>query len=227
MNDINTRGLAELLSQHMENLTLLQVVSNLLVAFLCTIVIYAVYVFTSKDTKPTAAFAKTILIVTLSTSLLIMLVGSNLALSLGMIGAFSIIRFRAAVKDSRDAAFIFYAIAIGMTTALGVYALSLIGTFFIGVTVIVFSFLNIGSRTYVFTVKTYSDALIVEEEIKKKVGKRFSIIAITSKYDEENSNTFTELVYEIGLKEGAGELSSRLLGKEGVASVNAVLREDA
>ena len=222
-------NLIALLFQNMDNLSVLHAVSNLLIAFLCVIIIYAVYFFTSKDVKPTAAFAKTLLIVNLSTCLVIMLVGSNLSLSLGMVGALSVIRFRAAVKDSRDAAFVFYAIAAGMTAALGVYALSFIGTLFIGAAVIIFSLVRIGSRTYIFTLKTSEKAVRgeVEEEIRKTTGKRYSIIAISSKHNKENTGSLIETVYEIGLRTGAESLCERLLEKEGVESVNALLREDA
>jgi len=224
---MNKTEIIERLYQNMETLTVPQVFFNLLVAFFCTLIIYAVYFFTSKDVKPTAAFAKTILIVTLSTALLVMLIGSNLALSLGMVGALSIIRFRAAVKDSRDAAFIFYSIAIGMTAAMGIYAVAFAGTLFIGVAVLLFSFLNIGSRTYLFTIRTNTDSSQIEAEITKAAGKRFTTLAIASIHDEEHNKKFIETVYEIGLKKGAMELCDLLLKIEGVESVNAVLREDA
>ena len=224
---MNRNELISLLFQNLESITVLQAVFNLVVAFLCTVIIYAVYVFTSKDVKPTAAFAKTILIVALSVTLVVMLIGSNLALSLGMVGALSIIRFRAAVKDSRDAAFIFYSITAGMASALGVYMFALMGTLFIGLTVIIFSLLNIGSRTYLFTVRTCIITAAVEDEIRRTAGKRYSIVAMASKYDKVKNAASIETVYEIGLKEGAGMLCGRLLEKEGVESVNAVLREDA
>ena len=223
------RGLVELLLQNMDSLTVLQAVYNLLAAFLCTVIIYVVYFFTSKDVKPTAAFAKTILIVTLSTCLVLMLVGSNLALSLGMVGALSVIRFRAAVKDSRDAAFIFYAIAAGMTSALGVYALAFVGTVFIGAAVVVFSLINVGSRSYLLTLKISEKTARegVEEEIRKTAGRRYSVIAVSSKNNKENNGRVVETVYEIGIKKDAESLCERLLEKDGVVSVNAVLREDA
>ena len=224
---MNRRDLIDLLFHNLDSLTVLQAVSNLLIAFLCTVIIYIVYLFSSKDVKPTAAFAKTILIVTLSTCLVIMLVGSNLALSLGMVGALSVIRFRAAVKDSRDAAFIFYAIAVGMTSALGVYALSFVGTLFIGTTVVLFSFFGIGSRTYIFTVRSRLNSYSVEEEIKKTAGKRYTAIAISSKYNKDENSEVIETIYEIGMKKGVKELCERLLEKEGVESVSAILREDA
>jgi len=223
---MNRQELFSLLFDNMNNMTVWQGTLNLLMAFVCAIIVYMVYYFTTKDTKPTAAFAKTILIVTLSTCLILMLIGSNLALSLGMVGALSIIRFRAAVKDSRDASFIFYAVAAGMTTALGVYELAFIGTCFIGATVVVFSFLKIGSYTYILTVRTCSNTSHVEEEIKKITRNRYSVIAISHKQNQDDTR-LVETVYEVGLKNGAGELCQRLLQQDGIVSVNAILREDA
>jgi uncharacterized membrane protein YhiD involved in acid resistance len=224
---MNRHEIAALLFQNMETVTVMQATINLLVAFICAIVIYAVYFFTSKDVKPTSSFAKTILLVTLSTCLVLMLIGSNLALSLGMVGALSVIRFRAAVKDSRDAAFVFYAIAVGMTTALGVYSLAVIGTLFIGCTVIIFSFMNIGSRTYLLTVISTAYDSRIETEIKKVTGNRYAAIAISLKPNHDADSSSIETVYEIGLKKGTGELCKSISMIDGVLSVNAIIREDA
>jgi len=154
-----------------------------------------------------------------------MLIGSNLALSLGMVGALSIIRFRAAVKDSRDASFIFYAIAVGMTSALGIYALSFAGALLIGAAIVIFSFFSIGSRTYILTIITNSSNPLVEEEIKKTTRNRYDVIAMSSRYGDENTLVM-ETVYEIGIKKGASALYETLLQIDGVQAVNAVLRED-
>ena len=225
---MNRRELVALLTQNMDNLSLLQAVFNLLCAFVCTIIIFIVYYYTSKDTKPTAAFAKTILIVALSTCLVLMLVGSNLALSLGMVGALSIIRFRAAVKDSRDAAFVLYAIAAAMISALGVYTLAIAGTLFIGATAVIFSLFKIGARTYMLTVITSEKAgrQSVEEGIRKAAGKSYSVVAVSSKFSKEKGGSVFETIYEIGIKKGAAELCEHIMGIQGVESVNAISRED-
>jgi uncharacterized membrane protein YhiD involved in acid resistance len=219
--------LVALFYRNLETVTVMQAASNMLTALLCTVFIYAVYFFTSKDVKPTAAFAKTILIVSLSVAMLVMMIGSNLALSLGMVGALSIIRFRAAVMDSWDAAFIFYAIAAGMASALGVHVFALTGTLFIAIAIIIFSFLDIGSRTYLFTVRTEGINSLVEKEIRNATGRRFAILTIAAKHDTENDSISVETVYEIGLKKDADALCKKLLDKDGVISVTAVLREEA
>jgi len=224
---MNRQEIIALLFHNMETVTIMQATVNLLVAFLCAVIIYAVYYFTTKDVKPTASFAKTILLVTLSTCLVLMLIGSNLALSLGMVGALSVIRFRAAVKDSRDAAFVFFAIAVGMTSALGVYSLAFLGTVFIGCAVIIFSFLNIGSRTYLLTVISDTHDPQIEEEIKKATGNRYLAITTSVKNDHETNIKTIEMIYELGLKKGTGELCQSLSVIESVRAVNAVLREDA
>ena len=224
---MNRNELIALLLHNLDNITVLQAAFNLLVSLACAVIVYAIYFFTSKDVKPAAAFAKTILIVTLSVTLLVMLIGSNLALSLGMVGALSIIRFRAAVKDSRDAAFIFYAIAVGMASAMGVYIFALVGALFIGSATIVFSLLNVGSRTYLITIRTRNPSQLFDDDIMNIAGKRYSILAVASKYDSEKKTGITETVYEIGLKRGVDSLCDSLTKKDGVESVTAVLREDA
>jgi hypothetical protein len=218
--------LIELLYINLTDVTVIDAALNLLVAFVCTIVVTAVYFFTSKDVRPTMNFVKTLLITSLSTCLVIMLIGANLALSLGMVGALSVIRFRAAVKDSRDAAFIFYAIAVGMTCALGVYALAFVGTLFIGVAALIFSFMNIGATTYILTVVSAAYSNDAEGVIKKTVGRRYRAIAMSLREGGGEGGDCVEVVYELGLKRGAAELCARLLEADGVKSVNAVLREE-
>ena len=251
---MNRQELIALLFDNMNSVTVLQGTYNLLAAFFCAVIVYTVYHITSKEVRPTASFAVTILIVTLSTCLILMLIGSNLALSLGMVGALSIIRFRSAVKDTRDASFIFYTIAAGMTSALGIYALAFVGTLLIGVVIVLFSFLNIGSQTFILTIRSSSFNPLVEEELIKITRNRYTMLAVSLKsvarenilLQETTSHeahqatnqgttaqgttsqepTLIEIVYEISLKKGTALLYERLLQEDGVVSVNAVLRED-
>lgn len=216
--------LVALLFSNMETITLMQATTNLLVALICAVIVYAVYYYTSKDAAPTSDFAKTVLIVTLSVSLIVMLIGSNLALSLGMVGALSIIRFRAAVKDSRDAAFIFYAIAVAMASALGVYQFALLGAAFIGAAIIIFSFFKVGSRTYLITVRTNAINPSVAKTFEKTLGRRYSVVTLSLKRGSSDDMA-VETVYEAGLARGADALCEKLSQLDGVISVSAVLKE--
>jgi uncharacterized membrane protein YhiD involved in acid resistance len=109
------------------------------------------------------------------TALVIMAVTSNVVLSLGMVGALSIVRFRAAIKDPMDIVFMFWAIASGIVTGAGFYLLAIIGAFVIGTILYIFN-LNLKSDTpYILLVNfsSESDETQVVNKIKSKVDKYF------------------------------------------------------
>lgn len=221
---MNRQELISLLFSNLEAITLVQAVVNLLIALVCAVIVYTVYYLTSKDVKPTAAFAKTILIVTLSVALMVMLIGSNLALSLGMVGALSIIRFRAAVKDSRDAAFIFFAIAVGMTSAVGIYLFAILGSLFIGAAILLFSFIKIGAYTYLITVKSEKPTSQVVNNLKESVGRHYRIMS--SSIMKKDDCMIAETVYEVGIKGDVDSLCQSISKINEVISVTAVKREE-
>ena len=86
-----------------------------------------------------ASFGLSLMALTLITTLVIMAVTSNVVLSLGMVGALSIVRFRAAIKEPMDIAFLFWAIAAGIVLGAGLLPLAVFGSLFIGIILLVFA----------------------------------------------------------------------------------------
>ncbi len=126
------------------SITLRDVIGNLLVALLCGVIISLVYRHTYKGLNYSASFAISIIMLTMITSIVIMVIGNNLARAFGMVGAMSIIRFRTAVKDASDIMFIFFALTIGLACGVKMYAVALFGTLFISAVFIMLHMFNFG-----------------------------------------------------------------------------------
>jgi uncharacterized membrane protein YhiD involved in acid resistance len=85
------------------------------------------------------SFAMTIVLVTLVTTMVIMVISGNLVLSLGMVGALSIVRFRAAIKDPLDIVYVFWAVGVGIANGVAYFSVSIISSLFIGLSLVYFS----------------------------------------------------------------------------------------
>lgn len=118
----------------------------LLLAFGMGLFIFMVYKRTFSGVMYSSSFGVTLIALTMITTLVILAVTSNVVLSLGMVGALSIVRFRTAIKEPLDIAFLFWSIAVGIVLAAGMIPLAVIGSVFIGVILLVFvnkkSYLN-------------------------------------------------------------------------------------
>lgn len=140
---------------------------TLVVAFVIGVFIYQVYKKSYQSVVYTKSFSMSLVMMTMITALVIMAVTSNVVLSLGMVGALSIVRFRAAIKDPMDIVFMFWAIAAGIVAGAGFYTLALIGSVVIGVIILVFSGNVKEDSPYLFVVHFSSDD--DEEKILGKV----------------------------------------------------------
>ncbi|MFA9423530.1 MAG: DUF4956 domain-containing protein [Sedimentibacter sp.] len=148
---------------------------TLLLAFVIGFFIFQVYKKTYQSVVYTKSFNMSLVMMTMITALVIMAVTSNVVLSLGMVGALSIVRFRAAIKDPMDIVFMFWAIASGIVTGAGFFLLAIIGAFVIGTILYIFN-LNLKSDTpYILLVNfsNESDENKVVNTIKSKVDKYF------------------------------------------------------
>ena len=97
-----------------QELSVQQIILNMAVALAVGLVIYLSYRFSHSGAIYSARFNVSLLMMTLITTMIMNVIGNNIALSLGMVGALSIVRFRTAIKDSRDTAYIFWCIAVGI-----------------------------------------------------------------------------------------------------------------
>ncbi|MGN0115407.1 MAG: DUF4956 domain-containing protein [Acutalibacteraceae bacterium] len=128
-------------SSFLENITsvsILDMVIALALAFGIGMFIFLVYKKTYQGVMYSSSFGTTLVALTMITTVVILAVTSNVVLSLGMVGALSIVRFRAAIKEPLDIAFLFWSIAVGIVLAAGMIPLAVIGSVIIGVILLVF-----------------------------------------------------------------------------------------
>ena len=129
-------------SEFLSNMTavsLSDMMIAMVIAFLLGLFIFFVYRKSYSGVMYSASFGVTMIALTLITTLLIMTVVTNVVLSLGMVGALSIVRFRTAVKEPMDIAFLFWSIAVGIVLAAGMITMAVFGSIFIGAVLYFFS----------------------------------------------------------------------------------------
>jgi uncharacterized membrane protein YhiD involved in acid resistance len=122
--------------------TLSQVIVSFSISLLCSMIISMVYRMTYRGPGYSSSFVVSIIALSLITSLVLMVIGNNLARAFGLVGALSIIRFRTAVKDTIDIVYIFFGLAVGMAVGVGYFKIAIVGTIFISLVLILFSKIN-------------------------------------------------------------------------------------
>lgn len=128
-------------SSFLENVTsvsFLDMAIALALAFGLGMFIFLVYKKTYQGVMYSSSFGTTLVALTMITTVVILAVTSNVVLSLGMVGALSIVRFRTAIKEPLDIAFLFWSIAVGIVLAAGLIPLAVVGSVIIGVILLVF-----------------------------------------------------------------------------------------
>lgn len=200
--------------QHLESLTGTQVLLNLTVAFICGVVIFLVYRYFNKSVVYSVRFNMLIVMVCVITSLIIITIGSNLVLTLGMVGALSIVRFRAAVKDPLDVGFLFWGVAAGLTSGAQLYAVALLGTGFIAIVYMLLTFIRIEKRMYLIIIQYAPTSEEAVDELLRPLR-----VNIKNKTLQKNS---TELTAEVRVRGGDMSFLETIRETEGVDGVTLV-----
>lgn len=144
------------------------------------------------------------------TAFIIMPITSNLTLSLGMVGALSIVRFRTAIKEPMDLAYLFWAIAVGITTGAGFYSLSITASLMIAVVIIAFSYIRGSNASFYLLVINYNS------ESQSSVTEVVNDIAHKKLKTKTITDGITEATYEIRLKDENTWFVSELSSIDGV-----------
>lgn len=206
-------------SSFLENINSFSAVDVLLalgLAFVLGLFIFLVYKKTYTGVMYSDSFGVSLIAMSMITSLVIIAVTSNVVLSLGMVGALSIVRFRTAIKEPMDIAFLFWAIAVGIVLGAGFLALAVIGSVLIGVILVLFSTRKIGQTPYILVVNC--DGASIEEALDSILTASTKKCLLKSKGVTRDS---MELTYEIRLKDNTGEFINQICEIPGVS--NAVL----
>ncbi|MBR4290163.1 MAG: DUF4956 domain-containing protein [Oscillospiraceae bacterium] len=186
---------------------------TLALAFGLGMFIFLVYKKTYSGVMYSSSFGGTLVAMTMITSMTILAVTSNVVLSLGMVGALSIVRFRTAIKEPMDIAFLFWAIAAGIVLAAGMIPLAVIGSVVIGLVLLVFINRKAVHDPYiaVITVRDAGAEKAASEYLKKNVEKA----VIKAKSCQNGS---IEMTWEVRLLKQDTEFITELSAMEGVHS---------
>ncbi len=208
-NDIFKSGFLE----NVTGVSLLDMAVALVFAFGLGVFIFFVYKKTFMGIMYSSGFGVTLIALTMITTVVILAVTSNVVLSLGMVGALSIVRFRTAIKEPLDIAFLFWAIAAGIVLAAGLIPLAVVGSIAIGLVLLIFVNKKSYINPYIVVVncENHASEEAAMEFLKKKAAK----LTVKSKMARKGE---VELNLEIRLKDENTDFINTLSDMEGVGS---------
>lgn len=202
-------------SSFLENVNAIPVfdmVLTMLLAFAIGLFIFYIYKKCYAGIMYSSSFGITLIALTMITALVILAVTSNIVLSLGMVGALSIVRFRTAIKDPSDIAFLFWSIAAGIVLAAGLIPLAVFGSLFIGLILLLFSQHRSFDKPYILVIhcmdaeSEQKSHAYVEQHVKKLSLKSKSV-----------ASGNIELNYEVRLKDADTSFINNLADLPGVS----------
>ena len=203
--------------ENVSSVSLLDMGRALVLAFGLGLFIFLIYKKTFAGVMYSSSFGVTLVALAMITTLVILAVTSNVVLSLGMVGALSIVRFRTAVKEPMDIAFLFWAIAVGIVLAAGLLVLAVGGSLFIGVVLLAFSKRKGPETPYILLLHCQGEQ--AEQLARAFVASQVKRLSLKSNAVEIG---LVELNYEVRLKEGDAAFVNELERMEGVSRVTLV-----
>ncbi len=203
--------------ENVSEFSAIDTVLGLAAALLIGLFIYMVYKKTLTGVLYSNGFALTLIGLSLVTTLVIMAVTSNVVLSLGMVGALSIVRFRTAIKEPVEIVFLFWSLAIGIVIGAGMIPLAIIGSAIIGVILLIFANRKEKNSPYILVLSCSSD---------QAETKALNVLGSASLHYIVKSKTVTpsgiELTAELRTKDASTEFVNRIAAIDGVHTATLV-----
>ena len=203
-------------SSFLENVTsisFLDMALAMVLAFAIGMFIFLIYKKTYQGVMYSSSFGVTLVALTMITTLVILAVTSNVVLSLGMVGALSIVRFRTAIKEPLDIAFLFWSIAVGIVLAAGMIPLAVFGSVIIGIILLIF--VNKKSHIIPYIIVLNCDGHDSEVKAAELIKSKVSRMIVKSKSAQKGN---LEINYEVRLKEDNTDFINELANLDGVRS---------
>ncbi len=175
-------------------LTWEQIAANIIVSGIIGFLIFVSYMISHRGTIYSKKFNVSLVVLTVLTSMVMTVIGNNVALSLGMVGALSIVRFRTAIKDSRDTVYIFWTIIVGICCGVGDYIVAGIGSGFVFILLLVFGAIKNNNRMLVIVRGSRTKEAAIQAVMFKFFGAK---AVLRVKNSTEDS---IEFIYEITAK---------------------------
>ena len=199
--------------ENMASISIFDMAIALLLAFGIGLFIFFVYKKTYQGVIYSSSFGTTLIALTMITTVVILAVTSNVVLSLGMVGALSIVRFRTAIKEPLDIAFLFWSIAVGIVLAAGMIPLAVIGSVIIGAILLIFVNKKSYCNPYIVVLSCVSHE--AEKKAKEYLEKQVQKCVVKSKTAQKG---LIELNMEIRMKDDNTDFINALSDMEGVNS---------
>lgn len=192
------------------NLTVNGFIMSMLAAFLCGMIVYAVYRGFYKGVIYNNNFNILLVMTSLVTCFMVIVISSNVVLSLGMVGALSIVRYRTAVKDPLDVGFLFWTVAVGVTCGAGLYIISIMGTLFVAAVYVMLVKIRNRKHQYLLIIKYQDNAA---EAVRREIEPIRKVLK-----NKTGVKGMTELTYEVRMRGENASFITALSRIEGVTS---------
>ena len=199
--------------ENISSVSILDMAIALAIAFGLGMFIFLVYKKTYQGVMYSSSFGTTLVAITMITTVVILAVTSNVVLSLGMVGALSIVRFRTAIKEPLDIAFLFWSIAVGIVLAAGMIPLAVIGSVIIGV--ILLTFVNKKSHCNPYIIVVQCDGYESEKAVVSFLNGNVLKSTVKSKTAQKG---LVELTLDVRLKDENTDFINALASLKGVNS---------
>lgn len=175
-------------------LTWEQIAANIIVSGILGFLIFISYMISHRGTIYSKKFNVSLVVLTVLTSMVMTVIGNNVALSLGMVGALSIVRFRTAIKDSRDTVYIFWTIIVGICCGVGDYIVADIGSGFVFILLLIFGAIKNNNRMLVIIRGSRTKEAQIQAVMYKFFGAK-AVLRVKNSTDDS-----VEFIYEITAK---------------------------
>ncbi|MBQ1475331.1 MAG: DUF4956 domain-containing protein [Ruminococcus sp.] len=207
-------------------LSMENILFNILMSAALGIFIYVSYLITHRGTIYSKKFNASLVVMTVLTGTVMTVIGNNIALSLGMVGALSIVRFRTAIKDSRDTLYIFWSVIVGICCGVSDYLVAAVGSAVTFVVLLIFGMVKSDNRMLIIIRASRSRQATIQAHIFSTF-KRKAVLRVRNT-DEEN----IEFIYEISsnqlrkAEESRENLIDAIYNLGGIEYVNIVMQND-
>lgn len=212
------------ITNHAGSLSIQEIVMNLLAALLAGAVIFLSYRFSHSSAVYSPRFNVSLWMLTVVTAMVMCVIGNNIALSLGMVGALSIVRFRTAIKDARDTVYIFWAVSVGICCGISDFVIAIIGSMVIFLLMLAIGTAGANARYLLIVRCLPKGAAVVEELMQEKFSGKVRLCVKNSNRDS------VEYIYELSQKQATKfqekHYTDTLLENENVTEANLINQRD-
>lgn len=202
------------------------IIFNVLMAAVLGAFIYLSYYLSHKGTIYSKKFNASLVVLTVLTGTVMTVIGNNIALSLGMVGALSIVRFRTAIKDSRDTVYIFWTIIVGICCGVGDYLVACVGSIVTFAVLLVLGFIRNDNRMLIIIRASRNRQSVIQAHMYN-IFKRKAVLRVRNSTDENIEFIFEVTANMIKKAENSGiNLIDSVYDIGGVEYVNVVMQND-